>query len=338
METLQDLEKKLSEPSSRLIKDIRDIKGDIMILGVGGKMGPTLAKVAKRACDQVGVNKRIIGVSRFSSKNVRIDLEEHGVETIAADLLDEKELQNLPEAENIIYMAGYKFGTVGNESYTWAMNTFLPGKVAEKFKNSRIVSFSSGNVYPLTNVSYGGASENHQTGPVGEYAQSCLGRERIFEHFSRLHGTKLVQFRLNYSIDLRYGVLLEIARSVYNGNPIDLHMGHVNVIWQGDANEMAIRSLMLADSPPLILNVTGPETVSIRWLAEKFGEKFGKEPVFLNEESETALLNNATKAHKLLGYPLVTLQQMMEWVGRWVEIDGETINKPTHFQQREGAF
>jgi nucleoside-diphosphate-sugar epimerase len=338
MENLLELENKLSEPSNRLTKDICDINGDIMILGVGGKMGPTLAKMARRACDEAGINKRIIGVSRFSSKEARVELEKYGVETIASDLLKDEDLKSLPDIENIIYMAGYKFGTVGNESYTWAMNTFLPGKVAEKFVNSRIVSFSSGNVYPLTNVSYGGASEYSPTGPVGEYAQSCLGRERMFEYFSRKNGTKLVQFRLNYAIDLRYGVLLEVARNVFQGYPVDLHMGHVNVIWQGDANEMAIRCLKLADSPPLTLNITGPETISIRWLAEQFGQRFGKTPVFINDEQETALLNNASKAHKLLGYPLVSLQQMIDWVSRWVEVGGDTINKPTHFQQREGAF
>ncbi|MCQ6267944.1 NAD(P)-dependent oxidoreductase [Fictibacillus sp. WQ 8-8] len=338
MNTIAELEKKLSEPSPRLIEDIRSISGDIIILGAGGKMGPTLAKMARRAADKAGLSKRIIAVSRFSSHPARIELEQEGVETIAADLLDPHQLNQLPEAENVIHMAGFKFGTVGNEAYTWAMNTYLPACVAQKFKGANIVNFSSGNVYPLTPVSKGGATETHPTGPIGEYAQSCLGRERIFEYFAHLHQIKIVHFRLNYAIDLRYGVLLDVARQVKERKPIDLNMGHVNVVWQGDANEMAIRSLRLADSPPLIINVTGPETISIRWLARQFGNLLQKEPVFLNEEKETALLSNASKAHQLLGYPNVPLQQMIEWVARWVEKDGIMINKPTHFQQREGAF
>ncbi|WP_408008535.1 NAD-dependent epimerase/dehydratase family protein [Pseudalkalibacillus sp. A8] len=338
MQTIQELEDKLINPSKRLINDLQHIDGDIMILGVGGKMGPTLAKMAKRAIDAGGLDKRVIGVSRFTSQNVRMDLESSGVETISLDLLDKEQLLTLPETKNIIFMAGYKFGTNGNESFAWAMNTFLPGRVAEKFRNSRIVSFSSGNVYPFTEVSKGGADESTPPAPIGEYAQSCLGRERIFEYFARLYGIKMLHFRLNYAIDLRYGVLLEIARHVFEEKPIDLTTGHVNVIWQGDANEMAIRSLNLVDLPPSVLNVTGPETISVRWLAEQFGQRFGKAPIFINDENEKALLSNASKAHKLLGYPKVTLSQMIEWVSNWVEIGGSTIDKPTNFQEREGAF
>ncbi|WP_257348946.1 NAD-dependent epimerase/dehydratase family protein [Pseudalkalibacillus decolorationis] len=338
MKTLLELENKMTKPSKQLVKDIQKIDGDIMILGVGGKMGPSLAKLAKNAVREVGINKKIIGTSRFSSNEVRMDLESLGIETIAADLLDQNQLNSLPDVKNIIYMAGYKFGTFGNESYTWAMNTYLPGIVSEKFKNSRIVSFSSGNVYPFTKVSKGGADETNLPGPIGEYAQSCLGRERIFEYFARLYNIKMVHFRLNYAIDLRYGVLLEIARNVFENKPIDLTTGHVNVIWQGDANEMAIRSLLLVDSPPLKLNITGPETISIKWLAEQYGQRFGKTPIFINDENSTALLSNASKAHKLLGYPKVTLRQMIDWIANWVEIGGMTINKPTNFQEREGAF
>lgn len=277
-------------------------------------------------------------MSRFSSGDLRSELESAGIGTLAADLLDEQTLAGLPEAQNVIYMAGNKFGTTGREYFTWAMNAYLPGRVAEKYKTSRIVAFSSGNIYPLTDIKFGGASEETVPSPVGEYAQSCLGRERVFEYFSRKNGTPLVNFRLNYAIDMRYGVLLEVAKAVKEGRPIDLNMGMVNVIWQGDANEMAIRSLVLCASPPVALNVTGPETVSVRWLAERFGDAFGVKPVFAGEEQPTALLSNASAAHAKLGYPRVSLRQMIEWTAEWVEAGGETLSKPTHFQERAGAF
>ncbi|WP_407267905.1 NAD-dependent epimerase/dehydratase family protein [Radiobacillus sp. PE A8.2] len=338
MKTIDELENKLSEPSAKLVEDISTLGGDIIILGVGGKMGPSLAKLAKNAIDQAGVDKKVIAVSRFSSQAARIDLENHGIETIAADLLNEGDLQKLPEVENVIYMAGNKFGTTGKEHLTWAMNAYLPGRVAEKYKNARIVSFSSGNIYPFTSIASGGASEDVAPGPIGEYAQSCLGRERVFEHFSRKYDIPLVQFRLNYAIDMRYGVLLEIAKSVKENKPIDLTMGHVNVIWQGDANEMAIRSLAIAETPPRLLNITGPETVSIKWVAERFGSLLETEPIFIHQEQGTALLNNASQSHQLFGYPRVSLRQMIDWTAEWVQEDGATLNKPTHFQEREGAF
>lgn len=338
MKTINELEAKLAEPSEALVEDISKLDGDIMILGIGGKMGPSLAKRAKNAIDLAGVKKRVVGVSRFSSGELQSELESHGIETISADLLNDEQLQSLPNVKNVIYMAGKKFGTSGNEYMTWTMNAYLPGRVAEKYKNSRIVVFSSGNVYPLTPVSLGGASEEHPVGPVGDYAQSCLGREQVFEYYSRTYSIPMVQFRLNYAIDLRYGVLLEVARSVKNKKPIDLRMGHVNVIWQGDANELAIRSLTVCDSPPLTLNVTGPETVSIRWLAERIGEQLGIRPVFENEENHTALLSNASRAHQLFGYPQVSLRQMIEWVVEWVKEGGMTFDKPTHFQERQGVF
>jgi len=266
------------------------------------------------------------------------ELEDCGIETIACDLLDDGQLNELPDVKNVIYMAGKKFGTMGSEYLTWAMNAYLPGRVAEKFKNSRMVVFSTGNVYPLTPVKNGGASEENSTGPVGEYAQSCLGRERVFEYFSRKYEIPMTFFRLNYANDLRYGVLYEVASAVMEERPIDLSMGHVNIIWQGDANEYALRSLSVTECPPCILNITGPETVSIRWLAERFGEGFGKKPVFINEEEDTALLSNASKAHKLFGYPRVTLRQMIEWQIEWLKMGGEVINKPTHFQERRGEY
>ncbi len=338
MKTLTELEDFMTKPSLELIEDLKLVDGDILILGVGGKMGPTLAKMTKRAIDQAGLEKRVIGVSRFSSDSLKIELEDFGIETIAVDLLNDEQLQSLPDVKNIIFMAGNKFGTAGNEHFTWAMNAYLPGRIADKFKNSRIVAFSSGNVYPLTNVVNGNCSEDTPAGPIGEYAQSCLGRERVLTNFSRKNDTPMVIFRLNYAIDLRYGVLLEIAKHVFEGKAIDLTMGSVNVIWQGDANEYAVRSLLHCDNPPKIVNVTGPETISVRWLAEEFGKRFDKEVQFVNEEQPTALLNNASKAHQLFGYPKVPLQQMIDLTAEWLVNDGETLNKPTHFQERKGEF
>ncbi|MGP0583498.1 NAD-dependent epimerase/dehydratase family protein [Paenibacillus timonensis] len=338
MKTILELEQRLSEPSDRLIQDLVQLEGDVLILGVGGKMGPSLAKLLTRGLASAGKNAKVTGVSRFSSGSLREELEDSGIRTLSADLLDEAALSRLPEARNVIYMAGHKFGTAGREYYTWAMNAYLPGRVAEKFKASRIVAFSSGNIYPLTAVTQGGASEETAPAPIGEYAQSCLGRERVFEYFSRKNSTPLVNFRLNYAIDLRYGILLEVAKAVKEQEPIDLNMGLVNVIWQGDANEMAIRSLQYCDSPPKTLNVTGPETVSIRWLAERFGEAFGIQPVFTGEEQATALLSNASASHALLGYPRVSLREMIRWTADWVEAGGETLGKPTHFQERGGVF
>ncbi|GAA0317235.1 NAD(P)-dependent oxidoreductase [Bacillus carboniphilus] len=338
MQTIEQLENIMTKPTLQLMEDMKKISGDIMILGVGGKMGPTLAKLAKRACEEAGIEKRIIGVSRFSSGTLRDELEAAGVETIATDLLDDEQLQALPEVQNIIYMAGKKFGTLGNEHFTWAMNAYLPGRVAEKFKQSNIVVFSSGNIYPFVDVKTGGCSEEVPTSPVGEYAQSCLGRERVFTYFAKKNQTPILLYRLNYAIDMRYGVLLEVAKQVFHEKPIDLTTGQVNVIWQGDANEYAIRSLLHCSTDPTIMNVTGPETVSVRWLAHEFGRLFDKKPTFMNEEAPSALLNNSGKAHKTFGYPSVTLQQMIEWTAEWLQNDGEVIDKPTHFQERQGAF
>lgn len=338
MKTLEQLDKKMTTPSERLIEDMKKIVGDIMILGVGGKMGPSLAKLAKNAIDAGGIKKKVIGVSRFSTNELRDELEIHGIETIALDLLNEDDLAKLPNVKNVIYMVGTKFGTVGNEHYTWAMNSYLPGRVAEKLPESNFVVFSTGNIYPLTPVKLGGSVESDPVSPVGEYAQSCLGRERIFQHYSIKKGTPVLIYRLNYAIDMRYGVLLEIAKSVYYEKPIDLTMGHVNVIWQGDANEYAIRSLLHCTSPANILNVTGPELISVRRVALEFGKRFNKQPIFVHEEADTALLNNAGKCFQLFGYPSVTLYQMIDWVSEWVEANGPTLAKPTHFQEREGAF
>jgi nucleoside-diphosphate-sugar epimerase len=338
MRTVEQLEAKLAEPSEELIRDIAGLDGDILLLGIGGKMGPSLARLAMNAIKAAGVRKKVIGASRFSNGGLRDELEADGVQTFAVDLLDDAALQRLPDVRNVLYMAGNKFGTTGNEHFTWAMNAYLPGRVAEKFRNSRIVAFSTGNVYPLTPVKYGGATEQTPTGPVGEYAQSCLGRERVFTHFARKYNIPLAIYRLNYAIDMRYGVLTEIAKAVKEGRPFDVTMGHANVIWQGDANEIALRALTACATPPAVLNVTGPETMSLRWAAERFGERFGVEPNIVGQESDTALLSNAAATFARFGYPRVSLLQMIDWIAEWTLHGGESWNKPTHFEQREGKF
>ncbi len=324
----------MSQPGPGDIQVMTDLEGDLLILGVGGKMGPSLARRAKRA----NPARRVMAVSRFSSPGLREALESDGIETHSAELMDAAALARLPEAPNVIFMAGRKFGSTGAEWLTWAMNTYLPGMVAERYRHSRIVAFSSGNVYPLVPVKSGGATEATPPEPVGEYAQSVLGRERMFQHFSCIYGTPVTLLRLNYAIDLRYGVLLDVGRKVFERRPVDLRMGHANVIWQGDANSICLRAFAICQSPPAIVNVTGPETVSIRWAAERFGACFGIEPVFEGVEADTALLNNASRCHRLFGYPSVTLEQMIEWTAEWIRGGGPTLNKPTHFETRDGRF
>ncbi len=336
--TEQQLEDLLSEPSEADAQAMASLPGDLLILGAGGKMGPSLARRAQRACELGGVKKRVIAVARFSTAGTREFLDRSGVETIAADLLEPEDLAALPDAQNVIFMTGRKFGSTGSEHLTWAMNVFQPATAAERFRDARIVAFSSGNVYPLVPVLEGGATESTAPGPVGEYAQSALGRERMLEYFSARHGTPTTILRLNYAIDLRYGVLLDVGQHVFERRAIDLTMGHANVIWQGDANSVCLRSFTLCQSPPTILNLTGPQTVSIRWLARRFGERFGIEPVFAGSESETALLSNAARCHRLFGYPAVTIEQMIEWVADWIGLGGATLNKPTHFEARDGKF
>lgn len=338
MRTIEELMAQLTEPSPALVEDIKKIQGDIMLLGAAGKMGPSLSILAVKAIKQAGQTNRVIAVSRFSDKEMKTELEQHGVETIQADLLDEVDLEQLPKVENVLFMAGKKFGTSGNEGITWAMNSYLPGRISAHFAKSRIVVFSSGNIYPFMPLQSGGADEHTPPEPKGEYAQSCLGRERVFDYFSRTHDIPMLIFRLNYAVETRYGVLLEIAQNVYHNRPIDLTTGVVNVIWQGDANEYALRSLVHCQVPAATLNVTGPEVISVRWLAETFGRIMDSPPVFENEEATASLINNATRAHQLYGYPSVSLRQAIEWVADWVQTGGETLDKPTHFQERKGKF
>jgi nucleoside-diphosphate-sugar epimerase len=338
IKTVAHLETLLSEPSDALVRFMRELDGDIAVLGVGGKMGPTLARMAKRASEKAGRARRVIGVSRFSSSKLPSQLQAFGIETVRCDLLDRESLANLPDAPNIVYMAGMKFGSTGQESLTWAMNSWLPGLVCERYPDSRIAAFSTGNVYGLSPVSEGGSREEDALNPAGEYAMSCVGRERMFEYFSRVNQTKVSIVRLNYATELRYGVLVDIAQRVHSGQPVPLAMGYLNAIWQGDASAMSLQALGCASTPPCIINVTGPELLSVRSVAEQFGRRFHKPVQFTGTESEDALLSNARKAYEMFGRPRVTLEQMIVWIADWVSSGGETLAKPTHFEERSGRF
>ncbi|MDZ7338362.1 MAG: NAD(P)-dependent oxidoreductase [candidate division KSB1 bacterium] len=334
----EHLERLLSEPTPEVTEAMGELDGDLLILGVGGKIGPSLARMARQASEAAGKKRRIIGVALFESEQARVRLEREGIQCIHGDLLDRTLLEGLPDAPNVIFMAGMKFGSTENLALTWAINCYLPGLVAERFRKSRIVAFSTGCVYPLVPVTSGGSLEGDAPQPVGEYAQSCLGRERMFDYGSRTHGTPVALIRLNYAVEMRYGVLVDVARKVLAEEPIDLTMGHVNVIWQGDVNAMVLRCLRHCQAPPLVLNITGPETVSIRWLAHQFGALFGKVPRFVGEESGTALLSNAARAFGLFGYPRVPLEVLIRWTADWMDKGGPLLHKPTHFEVRNGRF
>ncbi len=335
VEQLEDL---LSEPTARAIETLARLDGDLIIFGVGGKMGPTLARMARRADEAAGVRRRVVGVSRFSSAGQREQLEGWGVETIVCDLLDTEGVARLPEAPNVVFMTGMKFGSTGNEARTWAMNSFLPGAIARKYRKSRIVVFSTGNVYGMSPVSLGGSLETDALRPQGEYAQSCLGRERVFEHFSREHGIPTAILRLNYATELRYGVLVDVAQKVLAGDPVGLAMGHFNALWQGDANAMALCAFAHVSSPPFVVNLAGPELLSVRRVAEAFARLMGRPVTFEGGESGDALLSNGQLGHRLFGYPRVGPQQMMLWVADWVLRGGAMLGKPTHFEARDGNF
>jgi nucleoside-diphosphate-sugar epimerase len=334
---LADIDRQLYEPSETVVAELAELPGDLLLLGAGGKLGLSLARMARLAADR-GRDRRVIGVSRFADASRREEFTTLGIEIITADLTEERALAALPDAENVIYLVGRKFGTQSEPGSTWALNSYLPGRVAQRFRDSRIVAFSTGNVYPLRPPFSGGADETTEPDPVGEYAQSCLGRERILQHFSVNQATPMAILRLNYAIDLRYGVLRDIASKVWSGEPIDVTMGCVNVIWQGDVNAITLRSLHHCACPPDVLNVTGPETVSIRWLANQFGERFGKEPVIVGDEAPTALLSNAARCADRFGYPSVPLSRMIDWTVQWISAGGPALGKPTHFEQRVGSF
>jgi hypothetical protein len=339
IKTESELEELLSRPDEETAAAMATLDGDLLILGVGGKMGPSLARLARRAIDQAGVKKRVIAVARFTNGDLPAALAAHGIETIACDLLDRSALDKLPDIPNVVFMAARKFGTSGEEHLTWAMNTYLPGLVAERYRNSRIVAFSTGNVYPLRPLSEGGAAETTPVSPVGEYAQSALGRERMFEYGSTRWGTPVTVLRLNYAVELRYGVLVDIGRAVFERRPVDLCMPRVNVIWQRDANAWCLRSFAHCQSPPLALNITGPETLSVREVALEFGQHFGIEPTFVSStEGSSALLSDVSKARRLFGSPTVQPKEMIEWIANWIRDGGAMLNKPTHFQTRDGKF
>ncbi len=336
----QQLDDVLSTPNAGLIETMRRLDGDLMILGVNGKMGLTMARLAKNAIAGAGGKARVFGVSRFGNPEGREQLEAHGVETIACDFTDRAAVAKLPQVPNVIFMAGRKFGTGGAEDLTWAMNTVAPWHIGEHFRASRIVAFSTGCVYPLADAASGGCDEEVPPAPIGEYAQSCLGRERIFQYCSRSFGTRVLLFRLNYSVDLRYGVLHDIAQQIWNGSEVVVSAPHFNVVWQGDANAAALRALELADNPPAVLNVTGPETASIRYAAEKLGAAMGKEVRYAAESGNSGkcYLANAAKFFRLYGYPSVALDELISLQASWIANGGRSLGKPTHFEVNNGKF
>ncbi len=338
MFTEQYLDELLSVPGPGVIEDIKKLDGDIMILGAGGKVGPTLSVMARRAVEAAGLDKRVIAVSRFTDPMVVKVLKENGVEMLSADLTDPEQVRSLPKVKNIIYMLGRKFGTAGNACDTWMINVGVPTMVTQHFRDANYVVFSTGNVYPLTKVSGCGSREEDAVAPVGEYAMTSLGRERIFEYAAKNYGAKVLIYRLNYAVDLRYGVLCDIASNILDGNPISVRTPCFNCVWQGYANEVAIRALTLANNPVEYLNVTGPEMVSVKAAAQELGRLLGKEPVFEGEETDIALLSNAGKCMKLFGYPSVGVEQMIGWQAEWLKAGGRLLGKPTHFEERKGNF
>jgi nucleoside-diphosphate-sugar epimerase len=331
---IEALDDYMSRPSAALVADLQAVEGDIMVIGVGGKMGPTVARLAKRAAP----DKRVIGVARFSEHGLAARLESHGIETIAADLLDREAVAALPRAANVIFMAGRKFGSTGREDLTWAMNAHVPAMVAETFRDSRIIAYSTICVYSFVPVLHGGAAEDAALDPPGEYANSCIARERMFEYFSNLHGTPGMLIRLSYAIDMRYGVLYDIAQKVWTGAEIDVTMGHVNVIWQGDAASQSLRALRHATAPTTPINISGPEIASVRALAGAFAERFARPARIVGAEAPTAWVSDTGKAARLFGYPSVPLAQMIEWTADWVAREQPSLGKDTHFEVRSGTY
>jgi nucleoside-diphosphate-sugar epimerase len=332
------LEELISKPSAEVIEMFSRLEGDIMFLGIGGKIGPSLGRMAKRACEEAGVNKKIIGVSLFESEEQQKNIEALGIETIHGDLLDTEFIKSLPQVKNVYFLAGMKFGSEDNLSLTWAVNSYMPALVVEHFKDSRIVAFSTGCVYPLVPIKSGGSLETDMPTPVGEYAQSCLGRERMFEYGSKKNNTPVTLIRLNYSVELRYGVLVDIATKIKNQEPLDLSMGYFNVIWQGDVNDVVLRSVEIAESPAKILNITGEDTLLVREIAKEFGGLFGVEPKLVGEEAQTALLSNSELAYNLYGRPKTSIAQVIKWIAAWMKEDKKLLGKPTHYEVRDGKY
>lgn len=339
--SVAELEELLSRPRAATIAALREAPGDIVVLGAAGKMGPTLARMARRAAtaaDGTDGARRIIAVARFSDPAIQESLEAHGVETVRADLLARSAVDGLPDAANVIFMAGQKFGTASAPSLTWAMNTLVPAWCAERYARARTVAFSTGNVYRLVPVAGDGARETDAPAPVGEYAASCLGRERMFEHAAVRDGTPVALVRLNYAVDLRYGVLVDIATHVRDGIPIDLSMGYVNVVWQGDANRIALECLRHASVPPYVLNLTGPERLSVRAIAERLGARLGRAPVFVNHEADDALLSDTLRLATDFPPLEVTAGVLIEWVAAWIRSGNPLLGRPTKYERRDGSF
>ncbi len=333
-----DLAELLSRPSPALVTMMKRLDGDIMLLGVAGKIGPDLALTALRAIKEAGVEKKLIGVDLFPEEGSRTFLENAGVEFIACDLLNPAEVAGLPRVKNVIYLVGRKFGTQGNQELTWMINVVAPANAARHFTDSRIVAFSTGCVYPMVGAATGGCVETDEPGPIGEYAQSCLGRERVFEYYSKANSTPVSLIRLNYAVDLRYGVLYDIGELVLEGKPVDLTMGYFNTIWQGDVNNQTLLALEHCASPPAIWNVTRPEVVSIRAVAEQFAEIMGKKAEFTGTEGDAALLSNSAKATKVFGPPTVSLEKLIHWQAHWLLAGGRSLDKPTHFEETGGQY
>lgn len=333
LDSLEQLDDQMSRPSAALTDMMRRAEGDWLILGAGGKMGPTLARMARRALDAAGSRARVMAVARQRLP----DLEAHGVESVPCDLMNLDAVRDLPQAANVVYMAGRKFGSTGAEHLTWASNVVLPYHVASTFTRSRVIMFSTGCVYPLVHRDTGGCDEAVPPAPVGEYAQSCLGRERLFDYYAREAGERVVHIRLFYAVELRYGVLVDVATRVWNGEPVDVRTGHANVIWQGDAADHILRSVELAASPASVLNVTGP-IVSIRAAAETFGRLFGKPVQFVNEENGIGYLGNPARALAAFGPLAVPVDRMIAWIAAWTQRGGNTLGKPTHFEAQDGKY
>lgn len=334
-EALDDL---LTRPSPKLMEAIGRMDGPLLVLGAAGKMGPTLVKLARRAADAAGHSLDIIAVSRFSGVEKRHWMEKHGIRTITCDLLDPASVQQLPDAPNIIYLVGLKFGTQQSPELTWAVNTLVPTHVSERFRQSRSVALSTGNVYPLVRVSAGGAVETDPLTPLGEYPNAAVARERLFEYHSIKNATRMVLLRLNYAVELRYGVLVDVAAKVWANQPVDVTTGYFNCIWQGDANESIVRSFDLAASPPAKFNMTGSEVLSVRDLARRFGELMGRRTQIIGHEAETALLSNSTALWSKLGEPATPLDSVVQWTAHWVMGAKPTLGKPTHFEVRDGKY
>jgi nucleoside-diphosphate-sugar epimerase len=328
----------LSEPTPAVIETLRALPGDVVVLGVGGKMGPTLARMARRALERLGRRDRVIGVARFSDPALPRRLQAWGIVTVVCDLLDRDAVVRLPDAPNVIFMAGQKFGTTRRPDLTWALNTLVPAHAAERYAHSRIVAFSTGCVYPLVPVAGGASREDDALGPPGDYANSCVGRERVLAYCSRRHGTPVLLLRLSYAVEMRYGVLLDIAQQVWRGDAVDVTMGHVNMIWQGDANAFALQALAHTATPPCVLNVSGPDILSVRDLADAFGRLLSRPVRIAGAEAPTAWIADTSKARRLLGPPRVPVEPMMRWVADWVRRGGPTLGKPTHFEVRDGEF